>query len=97
MKVANRGVITEFITRHPDAAGAARTWLEEANSSKWQTPHAVKNSFPKASLLKGGRRFIFNLRGGHYRLDVKIDYERQQCLVVRIGTHQEYDSWKFEE
>ncbi|MGH7589528.1 MAG: type II toxin-antitoxin system HigB family toxin [Gemmatimonadota bacterium] len=28
-------------------------------------------------------------------MDVKVDYERQLVLIIRIGTHSEYDDWKF--
>jgi mRNA interferase HigB len=96
MRVANRGLLTVFIEQHPDGAGAARTWLAEVERATWKTPSEVKQSFPKASIVSGGRRFVFDLRRNHYRLDAKIDYERQICLIVRIGTHSEYDYWEFD-
>jgi mRNA interferase HigB len=96
MKVANRGLLTAFIEQHPDCGGAARSWLAETERAGWANPLQVKKSFPKASVMSGGRRFVFDLRRNHYRLDAKFNYERQICLIVRIGTHREYDSWEFD-
>jgi mRNA-degrading endonuclease HigB of HigAB toxin-antitoxin module len=35
------------------------------------------------------------LKGNRYRLDVKVSYPNQVVLIMRIGTHAEYDNWKF--
>ena len=50
--------------------------------------------YPRASPL-GRNRVIFDLRGNRYRLDVKVDYRQQLVLIIRVGTHAEYDDWQF--
>jgi mRNA interferase HigB len=40
-------------------------------------------------------RVVFNLKGNTYRLDVKVSYVSQIVLIMRIGTHAEYNAWKF--
>lgn len=94
MRVIGRQRLTEFYGRHEDAKAPLLAWLEEAKAAEWQTPHDVKARYPKASML-GDRRIVFNIRGNHYRLDVKISYKSQEVVVVRVGTHKEYDGWSF--
>ncbi|HEY2117397.1 MAG TPA: type II toxin-antitoxin system HigB family toxin [Candidatus Angelobacter sp.] len=39
---------------------------------------------------------VFNIKGGHYRLIVKIEYRWQIIFVKHLLTHEEYDrgAWK---
>jgi mRNA interferase HigB len=69
-------------------------WLREATDAVWSTPQDVKQRYGHASILPGNR-VIFNIKGNRYRLDVKISYKTQVVVIVRIGTHAEYDTWSF--
>lgn len=94
MKVVGRKRLDDFCRRHGNVRGAVDAWLAEVEDTGWETPHGLKGRYPQASLV-GDRRVVFNLRGNRYRLDVKVDYQRQLILVVRIGTHADYDDWTF--
>ncbi|MCH6589863.1 MAG: type II toxin-antitoxin system HigB family toxin, partial [Proteobacteria bacterium] len=54
----------------------------------------IRQMSGSASFL-GDRRVVFNIKGRRYRLDVKVSYKSQVVHVIRIGTHAEYDKWKF--
>lgn len=54
----------------------------------------IKARYPHASFLPG-QRVVFNIRGGNFRLDARIDYGRGLVVVVRVGTHKEYEDWQF--
>ena len=97
MRVANRGLLLDLIARHPDAAAAAETWLAIVVQAEWRVPQDVVRSFNRASLVTGGKGCVFDLRNNRYRLYAKIDYQSQVCLIKKIGTHSEYDSWQFDE
>ncbi len=94
MKVAGRNKLEDFKAEHADAVTALDSWLREVRAAQWRTPQDVKARYVKASILKDNR-VVFNIGGGRYRLDVKISYEAQTVLVVRIGTHADYDTWRF--
>lgn len=94
MKLIGLGKIDDFGDKHTDAKDPLAAWVYEVKDASWDSPLDVKNRYPSASLING-KRFVFNIKGNHHRLDAKIDYERKLVIVVRIGTHAEYDKWTF--
>ena len=68
--------------------------MAEAEEAEWDIPLDVKERYPSASIIGGGR-VVFNIKGNRYRLDTKISYKNQTVLIKRIGTHAEYDEWIF--
>lgn len=94
MNVVGQGKLEEFKRRHTDARKQIDAWLREAEGAAWLTPHDIKQRYVQASFLGEGR-VVFNLKGNRYRLDTKISYTKQIVVIVRIGTHAEYDSWSF--
>jgi mRNA interferase HigB len=92
--VVGRDTLEDFKRRHADIRGALDAWLAEAEAAEWRGPEDVKARYRSASIISGGR-VVFNIRGNHYRLDVKIAYQTQVLKIVRIGTHAEYDDWEF--
>lgn len=90
MRVIAKKTLREFWSRHNDCEAALKTWYHEAETSKWKTPSDIKNEFPSASFLQGNR-IIFNIKGNHYRLVVKINYDYGIVWIRFIGTHKQYD------
>ncbi len=93
MRLVGRPRLTEFGNGHPDAVGALRSWEAEIRDANWNNPHELKARYQKASLLGNGL-VVFNVRGNRYRLLARFDYENQHCIVLRLGTHKEYDGWE---
>jgi mRNA interferase HigB len=77
-----------------DCASQVITWIAEAKNAKWTTPQDIKNRYVHASFL-ADNRVVFNIKGNRYRLDIKVYYDRQEVLIKRIGTHEEYNKWRF--
>ncbi len=94
MKVVGREHLEKFARKHADVRGQIDAWICEAEEAEWQTPDDIKRRYASASFL-AGNRVIFNLKGNNYRLDIKISFKNQVILVMRIGTHKEYSTWKF--
>lgn len=95
VKVLGRKIIDSFKKKHADARSQIDAWVAEAKESVWTCQNDIKEKYATASFLKGNR-IIFNIKGNAYRLDVLIAYESGIVLVKRIGTHAEYDKWKFD-
>ena len=94
MKVVGKKALEDFKRRHADVRSHVDAWVCEVEDAQWQSSRDIKAKYATASFL-GDNRVVFNLKGNSYRLDVKVSYENQVVLVKRIGTHAQYDNWKF--
>lgn len=94
MKVAGRQCLEDFARDHSDVRAPADAWLCEVMEAEWRSPQDIKDRFAHASFLSDNR-VVFNLKGHHYRLDVKINYTSQIVSILRVGTHAEYSRWDF--
>lgn len=90
MRIIAKSTLREFWLKHADCEQVLKAWYQEADRSKWQSPNDIKAEYPSASIL-GDNRVVFNIKGSHYRLIVKINYAYQMCWIRFIGTHAEYD------
>ena len=86
--------LAEFAEKHPEAKQDLDAWRLEVQFANWSNPHELKARYPKASLV-GGQDVVFNIRRNRYRLHVTVDYSSKSVIVRRVGTHAEYDRWKF--
>lgn len=94
MRVIGTGKIDDFCQRHKDACGQVKAWLSEAKDAAWKIPQDIKNRYANASFLHDNI-VIFNIKGNHYRLVVKVTYSAQTVLIKWLGTHAEYDKQKW--
>ena len=94
MKVVGKGLLDDFSRVHADARSQIALWLYEVEDAEWKTPSDIKERYSHASFV-ADNRVIFNLKGNKYRIDVKVSYKIQVVMIVRVGTHTEYDKWRF--
>jgi mRNA interferase HigB len=90
MKVLGRDKLVEFYTKHANVKSALEAWLSEAESVEWSTSQDIKNRYRSADFL-ADNRVIFNIKGNHYRLVVKVKYQNGIAVVEWVGTHSEYN------
>ena len=95
MKVLGKERIQKFILKHADCKKAVEALILEIETSNWKTPIDIKNRYPKASII-GKQNVVFNLCGKKYRIWLKITYKNGIALIIKIGTHAQYDSWEIE-
>lgn len=94
MRVVGRDKLDAFGKGHADAKKALDAWFHEAESNNWETPQDIKNRYRSADFL-AGNRVIFNIKGNHYRLVVKVRYQNGIVLIEWVGTHAEYSKMRF--
>lgn len=94
MRVLQRNMLTKFGKKHANAKAALEAWFHEADKSEWKTTHDIKKKYRTADILPGNR-VIFNIKGNHYRLVVKVRYQNGIVVIEWVGTHAEYDKMKF--
>lgn len=96
MRIIARSTLRAFWERHPDSEQALLAWYREVKQADWDTPSKVKARYPGASIVAGDR-VVFNIKGNHYRLVVRVNYGYRTVYVRFVGTHAEYDKVNVEE
>lgn len=86
--ISKRGLF-ERAKRFPDARAALQVWLETAKAATWRSLEDVRRVFPATDMV--GHLAIFNIKGGHYRLIVRIEFAAQRIYVKEFLTHSQYD------
>ena len=90
MHIVSRKRLVNYWTTNPDAESALKAWFKEAEHAHWKSPVNIKIRYPSADPL-AGNRMVFNIKGYHYRLVVKIHYNTEIIYIRFVGTHEEYN------
>ncbi len=90
MRIIAKKILRDFWEVHPDCEQQLKSWYQETLKAIWNSPKDIKIAYPSASFL-AENRVVFNIKGNHYRLIVKINYDYHMILIRFIGTHAEYD------
>ncbi len=91
MRIIAKRTLRLFWEKHPDSEAALRAWHAEVSKADWSNPADIKVRFPSASFLVGNR-VVFNIKGNHYRIVVRINFPYRVVYLRFVGTHAEYDS-----
>ena len=90
VRVIAKKILRDFWEKHSDCEQQLKSWHKEATLANWAHPNEIKREYPSASILNN-QRIVFNIKGNHYRLIVKINYDYQIIWIRFIGTHGDYD------
>lgn len=90
MRVIAKKRLRDFWSIHPDCEQQLKSWYREAEKSTWITPKHIKKYYPTASIIENNR-VVFNIKGNHYRLIVRINYDYGMVCIRFTGTHAQYD------
>ena len=93
MRVIAKRTLRLFWTKHKDCEEQLKAWYKEAEEAFWNGPREIKRDYPSASFLSNNR-VVFNIKGNHYRLVVRINYDCGIVWIRFVGTHKEYDKIK---
>lgn len=94
MRVLGRGLLSEFSAKHESAKSALDSWYQFAKKADWKKPQDIKQRFRSADFL-ADNRVIFNIKGNHYRLVVKVRYQNGIVVIEWVGTHAGYSKKRF--
>jgi mRNA interferase HigB len=91
--IRKRGLF-EKASKHPDATRALKYWLAVARAAEWWSLEAIRQDFPATDLV--GALLVFDIKGNHYRLIVRVVFPLQRLFIKEFLTHAEYSkgAWK---
>ena len=93
MKILYPEKIEGFVKRHPDSKSAIERWIGVLSAATWKNHAELKQTFPSADFV-GNNRYVFNIKGNHYRTVVLVVFFAGTIAIRFIGTHSEYDQIK---
>ncbi|MBS9767717.1 MAG: type II toxin-antitoxin system HigB family toxin [Flavobacteriaceae bacterium] len=90
MRVVTPRKISEFGKQYADAKVALNNWYATVKKCEWDNLSDVRNTFNTVDYV-GNNRFVFDIKGNHYRLVAIIIFASKKLYIRFIGTHKEYD------
>jgi len=85
--------LREFFEKDPNAQVALQDWYKRASKANWDNFSDVKKTFNSVDSV-GNSRFVFNVKGNHYRIVVQILFTIKRVYIRWVGTHKDYDNIK---
>lgn len=90
MRVIAKRTLRKYWEKHKDCEQQLKAWYREAEKANWKSPRDIKVEYPSVSILEDNR-LVFNIKGNHHRLIVRVNYEYEIVWIRFIGTHAQYD------
>lgn len=85
--------VSQFCQIHSDARPALESWVRAMHTQDWDSYEELCQSFSNCKFVAEMAGYVFKIRGNRYRLLADIDFVNHRVLIMRIGTHEEYDHW----
>ncbi|MFJ1429382.1 type II toxin-antitoxin system HigB family toxin [Capnocytophaga canimorsus] len=93
MRVIAKKILVDFYTQHADAKTPLEDWYSKVEKAQWSSFAEIKQDFRSVDSV-GNKRYVFNIKGNHYRVVALILFVPKTIYIRFIGTHSEYDKIK---
>jgi mRNA interferase HigB len=85
--------LREFFERDPNAKVALQDWHKKASKSDWDDFSDIKKTFNSVDSV-GNSRYVFNVKGNHYRVIALVLFQIKRIYIRWVGTHKDYNKIK---
>ncbi|MBX0290097.1 type II toxin-antitoxin system HigB family toxin [Hymenobacter sp. HSC-4F20] len=90
MHIITKKALTDFSAANAQAKEELSIWYQQVKAADWKDFNAIRADFPSCDYV-GDNRYIFNIKGNHYRLIAMIFFVSKQVFIRGIFTHAQYD------
>lgn len=90
MVVISYRTIREFVDSNPDSEDSLNNWYTTMDKADFANFNELRKMFGSIDAV-GRDLYVFNIRGNHYRLIVRIIFRVGTVYIKFVGTHKEYD------
>lgn len=90
MVIISKTVLNKYAEDHPDVSTALNDWYTIVKAADWKNFTDIKQSFNSVDYV-ADNRYVFNIKGNHYRLVAMVFFSVRTVYIKFIGTHAEYD------
>lgn len=89
MRVIAISTLREFWGKHPDSELPLKEWYVKTCRANWSSLSDIRKGFNSVDYV-GYQRYVFNIKGNHYRLVAAIKFTPKIVYIRFVGTHDEY-------
>ena len=68
-------------------------WYKRASKAQWDNFSDIKKTFNSVDSV-GNSRFVFNVKGNHYRIVAQMLFTLKRIYIRWVGNHKNYDNIK---
>lgn len=90
MVIISKSILNKFGNDRPESKEAFFNWYQITKNADWNNYHELKNTFNSTDTV-GNNRYVFNIKGNHYRLIALIIFETRTLFILFIGTHNDHN------
>jgi mRNA interferase HigB len=85
--------LREFFEEDSNSKVALQDWHKRVSKAEWDDFSDIKKTFNTVDSV-GNSRFVFNVKGNHYRIVALVLFQIKRVYVRWVGTHRDYDKIK---
>jgi len=93
MNIISFRKLREFFEEDPNSKVALQDWHKIVSKAEWDNFSDAKKTFNSVDSV-GNSRFVFNVKGNHYRIVALILFHIKRVYIRWVGTHKDYDKIK---
>ena len=85
--------LREFFEKDENSKVALQDWYKRTSKADWDHFSDVRRTFNSVDAV-GKSKFVFNIKGNHYRIIAIILFGAKRVYIRWIGDHKDYDKIK---
>ena len=93
MRIVSFRKLREFFEEDPNSKVALQDWYKRASKAQWDNFSDIKKTFSSVDSV-GNSKFVFNVKGNHYRIVAQILFTFKRIYIRWFGNHKNYDNIK---
>jgi len=93
MHVVSIKKLKVYFLKEDNAKVALQDWYKRASKAQWNSFADLKNTFNSADNV-GNNRYVFNIKGNHYRIVAIVLFQVGRIYVRWVGNHKVYNRIK---
>lgn len=93
MRIISFRKLREFFDKDPAAKVPMQDWFKRSKKAEWENFSDMKKTFSSVDSV-GNHRYVFNVRGNHYRIVAKVMFTLKRIYIRWVGNHKDYDRIK---
>ena len=90
MRIISLKLLREFWETHPECKQSLTDWYNLLKKNNFHNLMELQQTFSDVEAI-GKQRYVFNIKGNHYRIVCVIQFGHQTVYIRKVLTHSEYD------